>query len=231
MPFGPEISWPYGFRQLDPRVPGRARVGLRHRPRVPAARHGRLRLRRPGVRGPVLRRPEDPVADPSVRPAVSRAGRRLPAAPRVPSAGTAATGHQVPSRVPGTRYRGPPSPSARVYPVPGSQEALRLPAAADSRRRPARPGDLAGDRRPRRHCRHRARTTGLDDARATSAPGRSRRRRGTVAPGRPRLDECALDGPRLDGPRLDDVRRHAPADPRLEGMNYGELRYDEPDPG
>ena len=45
-----------------------------------------------------------------------------------------------------------------------------------------------------------------------------------TAPRRP-----ASDGPRLDAPRPDEVRPSRPVDPRLEGMTYGELRYDDPD--
>jgi hypothetical protein len=43
----------------------------------------------------------------------------------------------------------------------------------------------------------------------------------------PRPGGSRLDGPRLDGPSAGS----RPADPRLAGMNYGELRYDEPAPG
>ena len=127
-----------------PRVPGSTGVGLWHRPGVPAAGHGRLRLRGSGLLRPVLRRSEDPLRQPGVsrRSGVWRPERpRNAAAPRPagdpatgsPSAGV--PGYHVPevrnSSRPGYPDPGyqpqefaPPSGGQEIWPVTGAQEAL-----------------------------------------------------------------------------------------------------------
>ena len=81
MPFGPEISWPYGFRQMDDEsrdvqesAYGTGSLQYQQaeyqqtqdqQAQYQQAQYqqpcrGRLRLRGSGLLGPVLRRPEDP---------------------------------------------------------------------------------------------------------------------------------------------------------------------------
>ena len=196
MPFGPEISWPYGFRQMD--------TDSR---RVLESAYGT---------GPGYSQPAaddfgygDPgYADPSYEGPRTPPG--TPAAGAPPFGGPAAGGqHGVPgyhvpeireSARPGYASPGyqpqafmPPAGGQEIWPVTGAQEALR-----DTGPQPIAYPDQWYDH-PR-----------LDD--------RAR-------------DEARYDQPRSGGSQLDGqpaVSR--PADPRLEGMNYGELRYDDPDP-
>jgi hypothetical protein len=192
----------------------------------------------PGYADPSYEGPRTPYGDPALGgPAFG--GPRNTAAPRPsgyrpPAAGL--PGYQVPdtrdsarSRYasPGYQPQGfvPPSGGQEIWPVTGAQEALPdtgpqpiAPPAADARGArgsggsphagsPAYPDQWYD--KPRLEDRV------VDDVR----PDQPR-------PGGPRLDGPRLDGPRLDGP----AAASRPADPRLEGMNYGELRYDDPDP-
>ena len=162
-----------------PRVPGRARVRLRHRPGVPAAGHGRLRLRRPGLLRPVLRGPEGPVRRPRV-PRPAQRPRNTAASEDAP--GDPATGSPAPRR---SRVPGPGDPRVLPARLPGS----RLPSRRASRQplRRERPGDLAGDRRAGGPPRHRPAAGRGGPGRL--APRRQRRVPGAVvrqpAPGRP----------------------------------------------
>src|SRR6266568_4664121 len=132
--------------------------------------------------------------------------------PRVPRRSRPRRGAQAArgSRLPAAR------PRASRVPRPGRPRLLpaRLrgsrPPAAGVRASVRRPGDLAGDRRPG----------------------------GSSRPGSAAYPEQWYDNPRPGNPHpgnrapehrgADDVRPARPADRRLEGMTYGELRYDDP---
>ena len=242
MPFGPEISWPYGFRQLDtesrdelesaygtgpayqqPAVddygygdPGYADPSYEG-PRAP---HGGSALDGPAFGGPVF--------------GGQNGGPRNAAAPRAGGGSgyrppdTSVPGYHVPDIrdsarpgyvSPGYHPQGfaPPSGGQEIWPVTGAQEAL-----PDTGPQPAAPG-------------WGARSSGGFPQAASPAypeqwydnPRLDDRVLDDVPHDQPRPGGSWLDGPRLDGPSAGS----RPADPRLAGMNYGELRYDEPAPG
>ncbi len=170
VPFGPEISWPYGFRQMDPEarelLESAYRTGSGYgQPAADDFGYGD-----PGYSDPSYEPSLDYSTGPGSAPprASGRPGQR-PRDPRVP-------GYHVPpfASSPGP-VPGASTPGDGIWPVTGAQEAL-----------------------------------------ADTGPQR---------PARPAYPEQWYDNPRLDD------RAKLPADPRLEGMNYDELRYDDPAPG
>jgi len=215
MAFGPDISWPNGFRQLDSEARRLLESGYG------AAGYGRGQYDRvdPGYgagRGSGYRAADpagsmddygDPgYSDPSYDgPRSGSGGRGWPADNRGLRAGGSlpatdgagygtVPGYHVPDYrdpVPGYQ-QGYAAPD--IYPVTGAQEAL-----------PA---------------------TGPQPA-ADSWPGRDL---GSARSGRQAYPEQWYDHPRLDDPRGSGARPDSPPapDPRLEGMRYDELRYDEP---
>jgi hypothetical protein len=180
VPFGPEISWPYGFRQLDP--------------------ESRDVLESAYGTGPVYQQPAmddygygDPgYSDPSYE------GPKTPYGSPAPEAGRGTGG--APRDFGGTGYR--PSGGG----VPGYQ----LPEIRD----------------PSPSGRH---GQGGSGGRAVPPSGGS-------PGGRPPGESSATypeqwyDSPRLDDRVLGDSRPSRSADPRLAGMTYGELRYEDPEP-
>jgi hypothetical protein len=247
VPFGPEISWPQGFRQLDQQ----SRDGLEsahdtgsvyQQPAMDDYGYGD-----PGYADPSYDGPKTPRADPAFP---GGAGSRTPSGPaafgwsgyRPP--GTAVPGYQVPdfrdsspSGYAGPGYAGPgyAGPASQpqdftaasggehdIYPVTGAQEAL-----------PDYPVTGAQEALPDTGPQPLARRWAAEDSGGPASTGSS------AYPeqwsGNPRLDDRVLgDGVRgdraLDGSRPADARPAdaRPADPRLEGMRYDELRYDEP---
>jgi hypothetical protein len=212
MAFGPDLSWPNGFRQLDPESR-----------RVLESGYGRgvdpgygTGGRGPGYRDPAADDYGDPgYSDPAYDgPRSGSGGRSWPdgnRGSRAPGGSPASDGSGYGS-VPGYHvpdYRGPSRPdlggfqqgfsAPGIYPVTGAQESL-----------PA---------------------TGPQPV-ADSWPGRDS---GSARSGRPAPSDRAYPEQWYDHPRLDDSRRGGqradspPAsDPRLAGMRYDELRYDEP---
>ena len=219
--FGPDISWPNGFRQLEPE----ARRLLESGYGTPGYGRGQYDHVDPGygagARGSGYRQPDaypstddygDPgYSDPSYDgPRGGSGGRtwqgdnrgpRPPAVSDGPGYGTpppqaaARPGYHVPD------YREPARPeagyqhgypSSSVYPVTGAQEAL-----PDTGPQPIAEGWSGRD------------------------PGSSRS-------GRQAYPEQWHDRPRLDDPRGSRSDGPTAGDPRLEGMRYDELRYDEP---
>jgi hypothetical protein len=218
VPFGPDISWPNGFRQLDPE----ARRLLESGYSTPGYGRGQYDHIDPGYgvgRGSGYR-PADPpgslddygdpgYSDPSYDgprsgsgdrgwPAGNRGLRTPGSSPPPDGAGYGTVpGYHVPD------YRKPARPdlgyqqgfaASGSYPVTGAQEAL--PATG--------PQPIAD-----------------------SWPGRDP---GAARSGRQAYPEQCYDHPRLDDPRGGGARPGSPPapDPRLEGMRYDELRYDEP---
>jgi hypothetical protein len=179
VPFGPDMSWPNGFRRIDPEARRLLESGF-----------GRGQYDRSGTgNGGAGQRPGYP------QPATDDYGYGDPgysdpsyegprAAGGVPLAGSAGyggfPGYQAPD------FRAPSRPDAGyqpgwapdIYPSTGAQEALTSPGPP--------PAEDAG-------------------------PARER----------PVYPEQWYDHPRLDEPR-------PASDPRLEGMRYDELRYEEP---
>jgi hypothetical protein len=206
VPFGPEVSWPNGFRQIDPEArrlleagygpSGQGRGQYDHvDPGYGTA--GRGSGYRSADPSPSLDDYGDPgYSDPTYDgPRGGSGARGWPGDPRglrAPGGSSASDGGY--GGVPGYHvpdYREPARPDAGyqqgypasgIYPVTGAQEALPdtgpQPIADSWPGRPARPGY----------------TEQRYDTRASA--------------------------PRPDGPPA--------ADPRLEGMRYDELRYDEP---
>jgi hypothetical protein len=201
-PFGPEVSWPYGFRPLDPEsrdvLESAYGTGpLNTGPLNPG--HGTGSVYQPQVMDDY----GDPgYSDPSYE-GPSHGGSASPAGPAYPGrpgfsggpsrrpAGGSVPGYQLPepprvSEAPWSGYQAPSS-GGDIWPVTGAQEALPDPGP-----------------RP-------------------SASGRH----GSSRPGQASYPEQWYDNPRLDDRALEDPRPVRSPDPRLEGITYGELRYDD----
>ena len=214
MPFGPDISWPNGFRQLDSEARrllesgyGTSGYGRGQYDHVdPGYGAGRGSGYRADPAGSMDDYGDPGYSDPSYDgPRSGSGGRGWPAdngGPRAAGSSPATDGAGY-GTVPGYHvpdYRDP-APGYQqgygapgVYPVTGAQEAL--------------PG------------------TGPQPV-ADSWPGRDP---GSARSGRQAYPEQWYDHPRLDSPRGSGARPDGPPapDPRLEGMRYDELRYDEP---
>jgi len=219
VPFGPEISWPYGFRQLDEesREVLESAYGagaVYQQPAFDDHGYGDPGYSDPSYEGP--RTPYGPVyggqgGGPRNAGAFGDSGsfpdrgyrQSDDSGYRPPDAGV--PGYHVPEvRDPGRsggyaspgyqpRDFAPPSGGPEIWPVTGAQEAL--PDTG--------PQPVAGPRG----------TAGFPQAGTAAYPEQWY--------DHPRLDDRVLDD---RGP--DDRRR----DPRLEGINYDELRYDDSDP-
>ena len=241
MPFGPEISWPYGFRQMDSesREVLESAYGtgpVYSQPAVEDYGYGD-----PGYADPSYDGPRTPHGGPAPDgPAVgggqhgSSPNAGTPRRPggsgyRPPEAGlpgyyvpetrdSARSGHAA---VPGYQPQGfaPPSGGQEIWPVTGAQEAL--PDTG--------PQPIAQPIAPP-----------AADARGARGSGRSPQAGSPAYPDQwydnPRLNDRVPDDVRYDQPRPGGSRLSGPpagsrpADPRLEGMNYDELRYDDPAP-
>jgi len=197
-PFGPEISWPYGFRQMDSESRDLIESAYRPGPGYQQPAVNDYGYGDPGYSDPSYEGPKTPYNGPAF-PGQGGGAPNSPA-PR-PFSGSGAgyrpsgpvPGHHGPGSRDSSRPAGPgrsyPPPPAgeEIWPVTGAQEAL-----PDTGPQPA-----AG---------------GFGPAGSAAYP------------------EQWYGHPRLDDRVTGDARRGA-ADPRLEGINYGELRYDDPEPG
>jgi hypothetical protein len=221
VPFGPEISWPYGFRKLDPQSREVLESAYGTSPAYQQPAMDDFGYGDPGYSDPSYEGPKAPYGN-SAFPAgnhgasdhgnggtprdFGRAGYR----PTGPSGGV--PGYQVPEvrdpsppgyqapGFPGSGYQPqsfspPPGSGQDIWPVTGAQEALPDTGPQPEIRGGSRAGGVAYPER------------WYDN---------------------PRLDERARDDAR---PPRDDARSSRSADPRLAGMTYGELRYDDPEPG
>jgi hypothetical protein len=202
--YGPDISWPNGFRQLDDQSRRLLESGY-GRGAHDHADPGYGTGRGAGSRAPATDDYGDPgYSDPAYDgPRGGAGGRGLPGDSRgVP-------GYQVPG------YRGPSRPDlggyqqgfsapGGIYPVTGAQEAL--PGTGPQPTTESWPTRDPGSARPGR----------------SAYPDQWY--------GHPRLDDSRDSGPRLDDPRDSGPRAggRPASDPRLDGMRYDELRYDEP---
>ena len=166
------------------RVPRGTGVRLRHRSRLLPAGRGRLRLRGPGLRGPVLRRSADSswrIGFP--RPRVRRSREHRGAA-----------GFRG-IRLPLNRRRRPRVPRPRRSRFRPVRLREPRPPAAELHAFPRQPGDLAGDRRPGSTPRHRPpahrpaqRAAGRPAKPAAGRPAKPAAGRGCLErPRRPRL--------------------------------------------
>ena len=220
VPFGPEISWPYGFRQLDPESRDVLESAYGTGPAYQQPAMDDFGYGDPGYSDPSY---EGPKGGPYGNPAFP-AGHGNTGTPRdfggagyrpsgsagsvpgyhVPDVRDSApsAGYQAPG-YPGSGYQpqpfAPPSGGSQdIWPVTGAQEAL-----PDTGPQPAIRGGAS--------------------------------RGGAAYPEQwyesPRLDDRARDDRALDDRGPGDVRPSRSADPRLAGMTYGELRYDEPEAG
>jgi hypothetical protein len=249
VPFGPEISWPYGFRPLDPdsREVLESAYDTGPRPVYQQPAMDDYGYGDPGYSDPSYEGPRTPYAGPAF-------GGQPGAAPR-PSGGSGGSGHRPPdtevrgyhvpeireSARPGYASPGhqpqdlaPPSGGPEIWPVTGAQEALPgtgpQPAAQAWGARGAGGFPQAGNTAyPEQWYDHpRLDDRVLDDVRQ-ARPDQQR-------PDQQRPDQQRPDQQRPDQPRPGRARPGSPpaasrpVDPRLEGINYGELRYDEPDP-
>ena len=236
MPFGPEISWPYGFRQMDSesREVLESAYGtgpVYSQPAVEDDGYGD-----PGYADPSYEGPRTPYGGPALDgPAVGGQHGSSPKAAtprrsggsghRSPEAGL--PGYYVPQirnsarsghAVPGYQPRGfvPPSGGQKIWPVTGAQEA-RPDTGPQPIAQPIAPS--AADARSSGHS---------PQAASPAYPDQWY--------DNPRLNDRVLDDVRYDQPRPGGSRLSGPpagsrpTDPRLAGMNYDELRYDDPGP-
>ena len=226
MPFGPDISWPNGFRQLDPEA---------------------RRLLESGYSTPGYGRGQYDHVDPGYGTGRGSGYRQADPAPSIDDYGD--PGYSDPS------YDGPRSGSGPSYDGPRSGSGGRgWPADNRGPRAPGSSSAAGGDGYgtvPGYHVPdYREQAPGLQPGYATpgiypvtgaqealpatgpqpiadSRPGHDP---GSARSGRPAYPEQWYDYPRLEDPRGSGARPDSPPapDPRLEGMRYDELRYDEP---
>ena len=184
VPFGPEISWPYGFRQMDPEARELLESAYRTGSGYAQPASDDFGYGDPGY------------SDPSYEPSLDYS-----TGPRSAQSGSGEPGYGQPgygqSRPSGRPARDPQVPGYHVPPFaqqPGPIPGASLPGNGV-------PGDGIWP------------VTGAQEALPDTGP-----------------QSPAYPEQWYDNPRLDDRAKLA-ADPRLEGMNYDELRYDEPAPG
>ncbi len=224
VPFGPEVSWPYGFRQLDPesREVLESAYGTR-RPAYQQPAMDDFGYGDPGYSDPSYEGPKTPYGNPAF-PAGHGAGhagtqRDFGGTGYRPSDSSGSLpGYQVPE------IRDPALPSNQGPSRPGS--AYQAPGYAGSGYQPqsfAPPPGSGQDIWP---------VTGAQEALPDTGPQPVLP--GSSAQGSSAYPEQWYDSPRLDDRALDDraqrdSRPSRSPDPRLAGMTYGELRYDEPE--
>jgi hypothetical protein len=219
VPFGPEVSWPYGFRQLDPESREVLESAYGTRPAYQQPAMDDFGYGDPGYSDPSYEGPKAPYGNPAF-PADHGAdhGAGHPGTQRDfggtgyrPSGSSGSLpGYQVPE----VRNPAPPSRQGSAYQAPGYAGSSHQPQSfAPS------PGN-SQDIWP---------VTGAQEALPDTGPQpalRSDSSRGSTA-----YPEQWYDSPRLDDRAQDDARPSRSQDPRLVGMTYGELRYDDPGPG
>ena len=168
MPFGPEISWPYGFRQLDPESREVLESAYGTGPAYQQPAMDDYGYGDPGHSDPSYQGPNTPYGSPAFRPAGpgnAAAPRPARGSRRPSSPAPGVPGNHVPevrnSSRPGYPDPGyqpqefaPPSGGQEIWPVTGAQEALpdtgpqpvrRMPGAlAASRSRAAPPTRISG---------------------------------------------------------------------------------------
>ncbi|MGH3195954.1 MAG: hypothetical protein ACRDNT_08465 [Streptosporangiaceae bacterium] len=229
VPFGPEISWPYGFRQLDSesREVLESAYGAGPRPvyQQPAPGYQQPAMDDygygdPGYSDPSYEGPRTPYAGAAFggQPDVGQ-----PSAPR----NDAPRNATAPRPSGGSGYW-PPDTEVPGYHVPETRESARPGYASPGYQPQDAPPSGGQGIWP---------VTGAQEALPDTGPqpvAGAWGARGTG--GFPQTGNATYPEQWYDNPCLDDRVLDGPpaasrsVDPRLEGMNYGELRYDEPDP-
>jgi hypothetical protein len=215
VPFGPEISWPYGFRPLDPESREAFESAYGTGPAYQQPAMDDFGYGDPGYSDPSYEGPKTPYANPAF-PSGQPNGRGNAGAPREfggtghRSSGSGVPGYQLPEvRDPSLSAHQGPAHQGPGYAAPGRQP------------QPFAPSSGRGDGIwPVTRAQEALPDTGPQPA----VPGGSAT--SSVA-----YPEQWYDHPRLDERGLGDSRSPRSADPRLAGMTYGELRYDDPEPG
>jgi hypothetical protein len=249
VPFGPEISWPQGFRQLDPQSrdvleSAYGTGSVYQQPAIDDYGYGDPGYADPSYEGPKTRYPDSPFRG-DARP------RTSPGPTASSWSGYAVPGYQVPDfRSQPRNFPASTGGPQDAYPVTGAQEALRDTGpqplahgwAGQDSAGPAATGSSAYPEQWYGQPRLDDRVLG-DGVRGDRAPDGSRPADPRSADPRP-IDGRSAD-PRPVDPRPADARPAEPrsadsgpadprpadgrsGDPRLVGMRYDELRYDEP---
>jgi hypothetical protein len=210
-PFGPEISWPYGFRKLDPESREVLESAYGRNPAYQQPAVDDFGYGDPGYSDPSYEGPKAPYGNSAFPTSNHGAGGFGWAGYRSAGPSGGVPGYQVPEvrdpsppayQAPGYQpqsFSPPPGSGQDIWPVTGAQEAL--PATG--------PQPELRDGSPR--------------GSASAYPEEWY--------GSPRLNDRASDDRARDDRTPGDVRPSRSQDPRLAGMTYGELRYDEPEAG
>ncbi len=214
MPFGPEISWPYGFRQLDPESREVLESAYGTGPAYQQPAMDDFGYGDPGYSDPSYEGPRAPYGNP-----VFPAGHSSGGAPRdfggpgyrPPGPSGSVPGYHVPD----IRDSAPSSHQGSAYQPPGYPGSGYQP-------QPVTPPPGSGqDIWP---------VTGAQEALPDTGPQPAIRGGSPLSSATAYPDQW-YGSPRLDDRAGDDVRPSRSPDPRLAGMTYGELRYDDQEPG
>ena len=198
VPFGPDISWPYGFRQLDPESREVLESAYGTGPGYQQPVMDDFGYGDPGYSDPSYEGPKTPYGNPAF-PADHGASH--------------GNGRGTPRDAGGTGYR-PSGGGVAGYQLPEVRDPSPSGRQGSARQGPGYP---APGRQPQPFARSSGRgdeiwpVTGAQEALPDQGQWH----------GSPRLDDRAPG----------DSRPSRSADPRLAGMTYGELRYDDPEPG
>jgi hypothetical protein len=206
-PFGPEISWPYGFRKLDPDSREVLESAYGTSPAYQQPAMDDFGYGDPGYSDPSYEGPKAPYGN-SVFPA-SNHGASNPGASNHGASNHGNGG--TPRDFGGAGYR-PPGPSGGV---PGYQVPEVRDPAPPAYQAPGYPG------------------SGYQPQPFSPPPGGAQDI-WPVTGAQEALPDQGSSGGRVvppSGGSPGDVRPSRSADPRLVGMTYGELRYDDPAPG
>jgi hypothetical protein len=209
VPFGPEISWPYGFRQMD--TEERRLLESAYGTGYQQSAMDDYGYGDPGYSDPSYEGPKTPYDNPAFP------GGYQDAAPRAfGDAGYRPSGGSSGGTAGGSSGGGMPG-----YYVPDTRDSARSGYSSPGYQRPES-GPPAGGQEiwP---------VTGAQEALPDTGP-QPEARGGASRSGGVAYPEQWYGHPRLDEPAHDDSRPSRSADPRLAGMTYGELRYDDAGP-
>jgi hypothetical protein len=238
VPFGPEISWPQGFRQLDPQSrdvleSAYGTGSVYQQPAIDDYGYGDPGYADPSYEGPKTRSGHSFRGDTGSRTA---AGPTASGWAGYPPPGPAVPGYQVPDfRSHPQGFTAAPAGSHGIYPVTRAQDArpgtgpqpLARGRAAQDSGGPATTGSSAAPEQWDGHPRLDDRALG-DGVRGDRALDGSRP--ADPRPSDPRPSDGRSADLRPSEGRSGDLRpsEGRSGDPRLVGMRYDELRYDEP---
>jgi hypothetical protein len=209
-PFGPEISWPYGFRKLDPESREVLESAYGRNPAYQQPAVDDFGYGDPGYSDPSYEGPKAPYGN-SPFPAGNHGAGQHGNGGTPRDFGGAGYRPAGPSGgVPGYQVPEVRDPSPPAYQAPGYQPQSFSP-----------PPGSGQDIWP---------VTGAQEALPDTGP-QPQLRDGSPRGGASAYPEEWYGSPRLNDRASDDVGPSRSSDPRLAGMTYGELRYDEPEPG